>query len=145
MRFQPTGFREQVSDRMGKTILVIDDNKDGRAILKDLFASVGYVAVTAKDGVQALRKMKEVVPALMVLDLRMPEMDGWTFEKTLRKHPALVQIPLVVVTACLPEEIGDSIRYDALFHKPYRPDSLLAKVEELISRGPKRLSLIKKS
>ena len=78
------------------------------------------MAVTAKDGVQALRKMEEVVPALMVLDLRMPEMDGWTFEKTLRKHPALVQFLLVVVTACLPEEIGDSLRYDALFHKPYR-------------------------
>jgi two-component system sensor histidine kinase/response regulator len=144
MHFRSAGFREEVSDQMGKTILVIDDNKDGRAILKDLFASAGYVSVTAKNGVQALRKMKEVVPALMVLDLRMPEMDGWTFEKAVRKHPALVQIPLVVVTACLPEEIGDTLRYDALFHKPYRPDALLAKVQELMARGPKRLSLIKK-
>ncbi|HEX2187667.1 MAG TPA: response regulator [Longimicrobiaceae bacterium] len=81
------------------TILVVDDNRDNVEILRAFLESRGYVVAEAQDGRSALAKMEQVRPALVLLDVMMPGMDGWQVCRTIKNHPDLGDTRVVMVTA----------------------------------------------
>jgi CheY-like chemotaxis protein len=80
-------------------ILLVDDDKENRRVMKDLVTREGFIVMEAGNGREALDQLANVVPDLILLDVLMPEMDGFEFIEALRAEPAWRSIPLVVVTA----------------------------------------------
>ncbi len=87
--------------RRGTTpeVMVVDDDPDLRAVLRKLLEEQGCAVVEAENGLAALRLVAESPPSLILLDLIMPQLDGFGFMSQLRKNPALRSIPVVVLTA----------------------------------------------
>ena len=81
------------------TILVVDDNHDNVEILQTFLESRGYRVAAATDGRSALAKLEEVHPALVLLDVMMPGMDGWQVCRTIKNHPDFASTRVVMVTA----------------------------------------------
>jgi DNA-binding response OmpR family regulator len=82
-----------------ETILVVDDNHDNVEILRAFLESRGYLVAEAPDGKTALAKLEEVHPALVLLDVMMPGMDGWQVCRTIKNHPDYASTRVVMVTA----------------------------------------------
>lgn len=82
-----------------RAILVVDDNHDNVEILRVFLESRGYSVVVAPDGRSALAKMEEVRPALVLLDVMMPGMDGWQVCRTIKNHPDYGDTRVMMVTA----------------------------------------------
>ena len=79
-------------------LLVVDDGNDYREILCETLEEEGYRAESANHGAALARLREGTKPALILLDLMMPVMDGWGFMSELRKDPALASIPVIVTT-----------------------------------------------
>jgi DNA-binding response OmpR family regulator len=121
------------------TILVVDDNRDNVEILRAFLESRGYVVAEAPDGKTALAKMDQVRPALVLLDVMMPGMDGWQVCRTIKNHPELGATKVVMVTAKGAfEDKFEGLRSgaDDYVVKPVDFKDLLEKVERnLAARG----------
>jgi CheY-like chemotaxis protein len=83
-----------------KHILIVDDDSDTREGLSLAMEAAGYSVRTARDGVEALKVLRQCRPDLILLDLVMPTMDGWTFRMQQLRDPALADIPVVVLAGC---------------------------------------------
>ena len=81
------------------TILVVDDNSDNVEILRAFLESRGFTIAEARDGRDALAKMEEVRPDLVLLDVMMPGMDGWEVCRVIKQHPQLGDTKVMMVTA----------------------------------------------
>lgn len=79
--------------------LVIDDDPSARVLIRTMLEKEGWTVSEAKDGVEALARMKKERPSLIFLDLMMPEMDGFAFAAEVRRHEEWRSIPIIVVTA----------------------------------------------
>jgi CheY-like chemotaxis protein len=111
-------------------VLVIDDDEDVRWALLELLQLLGFVAVGASNGAQGLRLALARPPRAILLDLRMPVMDGWQFLEERRASSALAQIPVVVITAeTTGLAFGPAVK--TLLHKPIGEDELRAALEGL--------------
>ena len=112
-------------------VLVVDDDRDVSSTLADILEEAGYQAIVAHDGVQALELLRRGPrPSLVLLDLRMPRMDGYQFQAEKRRDPALVGIPVVVFTADrtrVPR--ADDLDAAAYVEKPARLEDILAIVQ----------------
>lgn len=86
-------------DLTGVTVLIIEDHRDSREMLRQIVASFGAVVVVAEDGREALRTVGWVKPDLILCDLRMPGLDGFGFVDSLREHRTLSRTPVIAVTA----------------------------------------------
>ncbi len=116
----------------GRRILVIDDEPDLRKILADTLTSHGYVVETAENGVEGLRKGALFLPDLVLLDIMMPEMDGFSVYDRLRERPAGLTCPIIFLTAR--REIADKLHgfeQGAVDYitKPFHMKELLARVK----------------
>jgi signal transduction histidine kinase/DNA-binding response OmpR family regulator len=83
----------------GRSVLVVDDNAEVREVQRRLFEQEGWSVAEAVNGQEALERLSELTPSLILLDLMMPVMDGFQFVMEARKEPAWRSIPIVVVTA----------------------------------------------
>jgi CheY-like chemotaxis protein len=105
-------------------VLVIDDDEDVRWALLELLQLLGFVAIGASNGAQGLRLALERPPKAILLDLRMPVMDGWQFLEQRQARRELAAIPVVVITAeTLDTSLGPEVQ---LLHKPIGEDELRA-------------------
>jgi len=84
---------------MARKILIIDDETDIRTVLGMRLKDQGFEVLTASDGQDALSKLKKDTPDLIILDILMPVMNGFDFYKTIKKDPALIDIPVLIFTA----------------------------------------------
>jgi len=84
---------------MTKRILVVEDNPDNRTLITDVLASMNYEVIVAEDGEEGTQKAEEEVPDLILLDLSLPKMDGWTAARTIKQNAALAHIPIIALTA----------------------------------------------
>ncbi len=82
-----------------KTILHIEDNFENRVLVKRLLLAEGYNLVEAEDAYQALDLLKTVQPDLILMDINMPEMDGYTLTKKIKENPAFLNVPILAITA----------------------------------------------
>ncbi len=80
-------------------VLVVEDNLDNLALVRFLLNRAGYEVLSAGSGVDALRVAREEHPELILMDMAIPEMDGWTAAKELKADPATQKIPVVALTA----------------------------------------------
>ena len=80
------------------SVLIVDDDEDIRRLLRILLATAGYETRTARNGVDALDKMRQQLPCLVLLDMKMPEMDGAEFRRRQLADPSLKHVPVVCLT-----------------------------------------------
>ena len=107
------------------TILIVEDNPDARDSLADLLDDVGYQVACAANGREALTCIgRDRSPALILLDLQMPIMDGWTFLDHLQENPSLAAIPVVVLSAMVEDERDIRFPVAAALTKPLRIEEL---------------------
>ncbi len=117
------------------TILIADDDASIRELARMYLEKDGYGVVTAVNGVQALNKIKETNPALLVLDLMMPEMDGWEVTRRVRVGGNL---PILMLTARdddIDKIVGLEMGADDYLTKPFNPRELVARVRAILRRG----------
>jgi two-component system, OmpR family, response regulator CpxR len=115
-------------------ILIVEDDAAIRQTVAELLEDEGYEVECAVNGADALARLdRSETPGLILLDLTMPVMDGWSFRATQRGDPRLARIPTVVVTANLAGETrGDAeLAADALLAKPFDLDRLIDTVHRL--------------
>lgn len=115
---------------MRPTILLVEDDVETRGTLSAILAGEGYDILTAGDGREALEVLERQVPALIVLDLIMPGMDGWQFLQRLNGDDDFAMIPVVVASAADREPAGVA----GFFPKPLDVSGLLRKVRETIEQ-----------
>lgn len=82
-----------------KTVLVVDDDPNALDIVRTYLESRGYTVTTARDGKEALSQLERTRPALVLLDVMMPGMDGWEVARIIKNHPAFASIRVVMLTA----------------------------------------------
>ena len=85
--------------RKGAMVLLVDDEDQLRRVMKDLLERQGYTVVEARDGAQALDEVDRHTPDIMILDLNLPGVDGYSVLSQLRSRPATRQLPIIVLTA----------------------------------------------
>jgi CheY-like chemotaxis protein len=99
-----------------RSILIIDDDVPSTDSLTDILIGEGYAVATARNGKEALAQLRSAaLPRLIILDLFMPEMDGWEFRKEQLKDEALSHIPVVVMTGA---SVYAGIDANIIVHKP---------------------------
>ena len=127
---------------MAKKILVVDDDPDLVETTSMILKSRQYDVVVAYDGVEGLEKAKKEKPDLIVLDVMMPEKDGYTLCKELKADAALNAIPVLLLTAVVSHisttrfshQMGMETEADDYMDKPVDPNELARRIELLLSR-----------
>jgi len=120
---------------MSKTILIVDDSSSVRSVVGIALKGAGYEVIEACDGKDALSKMKGDKIHLIVTDVNMPNMDGITFVKELKKLPAYKFTPVCMLTTEAGEskmQEGKAAGAKAWIIKPFQPPKLLDVVSKLI-------------
>jgi DNA-binding response OmpR family regulator len=126
---------------MPKTILVVDDKSSVRQLLKEYLTEGGYRVVPAANGREAIYAARHSLPDLILLDIMMPEMDGYEF---LRQYKQEKDTPVIVITAREEESdavLGLELGADDYIIKPFRMKELAARIRAVLRRaepGPKR-------
>ncbi|HUG09580.1 MAG TPA: response regulator [Opitutaceae bacterium] len=123
---------------MKPRILVVDDEADTFEVLAFKLREAGFDPVQAADGKAALAKARSERPALIVLDLMLPEIDGLDVCRLLRRDPATASIPIIMLTAKAAETdriVGLEIGADDYVTKPFSPRELVLRVKKLLSRA----------
>jgi DNA-binding response OmpR family regulator len=120
-------------------VLVVEDDPAIRALVRDVLHDSGYTVATAETGDQALEQMREQRPDLVLLDLMLPGMNGWTFLRTRERDRQLATVPVLVISASGPTGTGHAQELGApvFLDKPFDLVELLAEVKRLCS-GPIR-------
>ncbi len=120
-------------------VLVVEDDPSVRGLLNTLLSAEGYDVVTASDGLAGLVKVASARPALVLLDLMMPDLGGVRVLEELREDPELRGTPVLVVTGKVDAVPGmrDLLGEDNVFVKPFAVAELLARVDE-VTGGPDR-------
>lgn len=115
---------------MSKKILVIDDDPNIVELLKRRLLASQYQVVTASNGEEGLKQVADEKPDLIIVDVLMPKMDGYTFVRTLRRDDEHRALPVIVLTA--KDKMKDLFELEGVkdyIVKPYRPEDLMEKVK----------------
>jgi len=115
-----------------KTILVIDDDETLLDLATNLLTHHNYAVLTARNGQEGVRVLKNQLPDLIVLDVLMPVMDGFQFYKTIKSQKEYAQIPVIILTSR--SQMRDTflaIGVDCFIVKPYESKDLLSRIEQL--------------
>ena len=117
------------------SILIVDDESGARDILEALLSREGYALDTACCGSEALEKAEEMTPSLVLLDVMMPEMDGFEVCRRLREMPLLAEVPVIMITALDDRESrleGIRAGADDFLSKPFDREELRARVKTIM-------------
>ena len=129
---------------MAKKILVVDDDPDMRNAITIILESQDYEIVTAQDGVEALASLRAEQPDLMILDLLMPNMDGFTVLKTLQdgRWSKYRETPILILSSVREDasrrryelETALELNVDDYIEKPVSPEILIKRVDNLLKK-----------
>ncbi len=125
-------------DVMKQKILVVDDEPEAVELLEFNLKLAGYDVITAADGEEACKKARAAQPALVVLDLMLPEIDGLEVCKLLRRDTTTARIPILMLTAKAAEidrVLGLELGADDYVTKPFSPRELVLRVKKILERG----------
>ena len=117
-------------------VMVVDDSLTVRKITTRLLARAGYEVVTAKDGVDALEQLSGISPAVMLLDIEMPRMDGFELTKRLRGDPKTQHLPIIMITSRTAEKhrnYAQELGVNAYLGKPYQEEELLQQIAGFVT------------
>lgn len=120
---------------MRKKILVVEDDPDQLEVVRFTLKNAGFAVGTATNGIDALKKAQTVSPDLIIMDVMMPELDGFAVCETLRGNPATASIPVLMLTG-LCSHISRLVAYESgatdYVIKPFDAEQLVSKVEKLL-------------
>mgnify|MGYP000618470799 CR=1 FL=1 len=122
---------------MDKCVLLVEDESRIREIISDYFKNEGFTVLEAEDGRQALETLETNNVDLLILDIMMPKLDGWSVCKRVRNTS---DVPIIILTAREEEEdklLGYELGADDYMTKPFSPKVLVAKVKTLLKRTEK--------
>jgi len=118
-----------------ESILVVDDDPNIRSLLQQEFIEAGYRVRLAGDGREALDCIREEKPGLVVLDVMMPEMNGFDVAAVLKNDPATMDIPIIILSIVEDKERGFRIGVDRYLTKPIDTPTLFHEVNTLLNQG----------
>lgn len=126
---------------MKPKIFLIEDNEQNRYLATFLLEKHGYEVVAAADGPAGIELARTVKPALILLDIQLPLMDGYTVARELRSDPALRDIPIIAVTSYA--MVGDREKSlaagcNGYLEKPINPDTFVTEIERFLPPKPER-------
>ncbi len=112
------------------SVLVVDDERDIREAVAEVLKDEGFEVLDANDGAEALEQLRAHHPAVVLLDLMMPGMNGWEFCAARQREPELSSIPVIVISA-----LGrvSGIDAQAFLQKPFELDALVSAVRQYAS------------
>jgi len=124
---------------MNPKILLVEDNEQNRYLVTFLLEQHGYHVVPARSGIEGIELAGRVQPDLIILDIQLPQMDGYAVARELRQNPALKEVPIVAVTSYA--MAGDRERVLAAgctgyIEKPIDPDTFRQQIEEYLNARP---------
>jgi two-component system, cell cycle response regulator DivK len=120
---------------MSQRILIVEDTEDNRQIIRDLLSSVGYELIEAEDGAAGVALAQSEHPDLILMDIQLPQIDGYEATRRIRAMPELAKVPIIAVTSYALS--GDEAKTraagcDGYIAKPFSPRQLLAKIREFL-------------
>lgn len=122
------------------TILIIEDNEQNLYLMRFLLEKKGFHVVTATAGSEGIEKARQIVPAVILLDIQLPGMDGYAVAAELRRDPVLARSPIIAVTShamrgdrekCLEAGATDYIE------KPIDPDTFVDHIRKHLPEDPR--------
>lgn len=126
-----------VVEQTKKVVLVVDDSLTMRKVLSRVLEREGFAVVTANDGLDAIQKLEDTTPDIILTDIEMPRMDGFEFSRQVRDNAATKNTPLIVIssrTADKHRNLAQEIGVDAFLGKPVQDEDLIAQVHTLLNK-----------
>ncbi len=123
---------------MAKKILVVDDELLIVKVLTSRLKANGYEVITAYEGKEGLKKARGEKPDLIIVDLRLPGINGHEICSQLKKDAAFSSIPVIIITGSTDakdRELAENAAADAFIIKPFDREALLSRIEELLKEG----------
>lgn len=119
------------------TILYVEDNPDNRMLIRRVLMSEDYIVEEASSASEALEKLKTLRPQLILMDINMPEMDGYTLTAKIRQLPSMGGIPIIALTANVMK--GDREKSleagcDGYIQKPIDIDTIISQIQRYLKR-----------
>ncbi len=128
----PVASRMPALQMRPRHILVVDDEREIREVLSETLVDEGFIVASAADGAQALRAIERDRPDLVLLDMRMPVVNGWEFARLLRERD--VQLPILVMTAAQnARSWAKEIGANGYLAKPFDLEVLLSTIEKTLA------------
>src|SRR5215470_3095839 len=121
---------------MSKRILIVEDQEDNRTILRDVLSRVGYELIEALNGEDGVKLAQSERPDLILMDIQLPQMDGYEATQQIKSVAELKTIPIIAVTSYAlsgDEAKARAAGCDGYIAKPFSPRKLLAKVRKYLS------------
>lgn len=133
-------LREKITSQPSRSqsILVVDDDPHIRSLLQQEFTEAGYTVRLAESGREALARVREEMPGLIVLDVMMPEMNGFDVAAVLKNDPATMDIPIIILSIAEDKERGFRLGVDRYLTKPIDTAALFREVGTLLDQGKSR-------
>ncbi|MBP7828987.1 MAG: response regulator [Kiritimatiellae bacterium] len=121
-------------------ILVVEDDENSRVLQHTILEGNGYEVVSARNGREALDRLKEAIPDLIISDIMMPDMDGYALCRTLKSDPALAGIPFVIYSATFTTEadqqLARELGADLFLIKPMAQDEFMEQIRGVLAKPP---------
>ena len=127
-----------MTEARGKTVLLVEDNEDNRIVYATMLKHYGYRVVETANGEDVVEIAREENPDLVLMDISLPGIDGWTATQRLRDEEETSHIPVVAVTAhALPEDRAkaEAVDCNGYLTKPCEPRRLLEEVQRIIGEA----------
>jgi DNA-binding response OmpR family regulator len=117
----------------GRKVLLVDDDPAIRGFTSMLLEYEGFTVITACDGAEGLRRVREEEPEAVLLDMMMPGVDGRDFLEQWRQDAAYRPVPVIVVTAWSDDVCADDLGVQAILTKPFNLDRLVLQLTQLLT------------
>ena len=138
---QPTAPAASDAKPAAPLVMVVDDSLTVRKITSRLLEREGYQVITAKDGVDALERMKDALPAVMLVDIEMPRMDGFDLTRNVRADARMQGVPIIFISSRTAEKHRNqaaTVGANEFLGKPYQEAELLQHVARFVGDRPVR-------
>jgi CheY-like chemotaxis protein len=123
---------------MADTILLVEDNLDNRTIYRTILEHRGYSVLEAEDGEMGIRMAREQSPALILMDISIPKVDGWEATRILKADPKTAGIPVIALTAhAMAQDRAKAaeVGCDGYLAKPVEPRRVVEEVQRFLGTG----------
>lgn len=117
------------------TVLIVDDEPDNLGVPSEILSFFGAKVYTARDGVQGMRLLETITPTFVLLDLSMPNMDGWEMRAAMLEHPRLKDIPVIALTAHAMKgdrERAQQLGFNGYITKPFMLETFSEEIERCL-------------
>ena len=123
------------TDNRQQSILVVDDEKHIRDLLKQELSESGYLVREASNGKEAINEVRKELPDLIILDVMMPEMNGFDVAAVLKNDPLTMGVPILILSIVQDKERGYRLGVDRYLTKPIDTEKLFAEIGSLLEQG----------